>query len=136
VEFGPDDKFDNPRAIQIRLRNFDMSGLSEVGRKVRDLFSQGSPTSDRVHRLANDAFLDSFANAMVGTLGGKVGLAPRLYLKKLVDILDRIEQFPDFDPRKDYGLALADAELSLEERAVAVSTDSSVVSVEDIKLKL
>jgi len=36
------------------------------------------------------------AQAMVGALGGKVGLAPRLYLKKLVgDVLDRIEQFPD-----------------------------------------
>jgi hypothetical protein len=136
VEFGPDDKFDNPRAIQVRLRNFDLSGLGEVGRKVRDLFAEGSPASDRVRRLANDSFLDGFASAMAGALGGKVGLAPRLYLKKLVDILDRIEQFPDFDPRKDYGLALADAELTLEERAVAASTDSPAVSVEDIKLKL
>jgi hypothetical protein len=57
---------------------------------------------------------------MVGALGGKVGLAPRLYLKKLVgDVLDRIEQFPDFDPRKHYGLTLAGAELSLEERAAS-----------------
>ena len=73
---------------------------------------------------------------MVGALGGKVGLAPRLYLKKLVDVLDRIEQFPDFDPRKDYGLALADAELSLEERAVSSSTGSAASGVDDIKLKL
>ena len=48
VEFGPDDKFDNPRAIQIRLRNFDMSGLEEVGRKVRDLFEEGSSATDRL----------------------------------------------------------------------------------------
>ena len=136
VEFGPDDKFDNPRAIQVRLRNFDMSGLNEVGRKVRDLFAEGSPAADRVHQLASDAYLEAFANAMVGALGGKVGLAPRLYLKKLVDVLDRIEQFPDFDPRKDYGLALADAELSLEERAVASSTGSAASGVDDIKLKL
>ena len=136
VEFGPDDKFDNPRAIQIRLRNFDMSGLNEVGRKVRDLFAEGSLAADRVHQLASDAYLEAFANTMVGALGGKVGLAPRLYLKKLVDVLDRIEQFPDFDPRKDYGLALADAELSLEERAVASLTGSAAFGVDDIKLKL
>ena len=79
--------------------------------------------------LANDAYLEALAHAMVGALGGKVGLAPRLYLKKLVgDVLDRIEQFPDFDPRQHYGLTLAGAELSLEERAAS--------SVDDIELKL
>ena len=136
VEFGPDDKFDNPRAIQVRLRNFDMSGLDEVGRKVRDLFAEGSPAAERVRQLASDGYLEAFAHSMVGALGGKVGLAPRLYLKKLVDVLDRIEQFPDFDPRKDYGLSLSDAELTLEERAVASSAGSAGVGVDDIKLKI
>jgi hypothetical protein len=66
---------------------------------------------------------------MIGKLGGKVGLAPRLFLKKLVgDVLDRTEQFPDFDPRKHYELTLAGAELSFEERAAS--------SVDDIELKL
>ena len=38
---------------------------------------------------------------MTGSLGGKVGVAPRIFLKKLVaDVLDRIDQFPDFDPRR------------------------------------
>jgi hypothetical protein len=129
VEFGAEDRFDNPRAVQIRLRNLDIRGLIEVGRKVRDLFADGSPCSERVRLLANDAYLEALAHAMVGALGGKVGLAPRLYLKKLVgDVLDRIEQFPDFDPRQHYGLTLAGAELSLEERAAS--------SVDDIELKL
>jgi len=136
VDFGLNDKFDNPRAIQIRLRNFDLLGLNEVGAKVRDLFAEGSPAANRVHQLASDVFLEDFAKATVGALGGKVGLAPRLYLKKLVDVLDRIEQFPDFDPRKDYGLSLAEAELSLEERAVATSTNSPDLVVDDIELKL
>lgn len=129
VEFGPEDRFDNPRAVQVRLRNFDINGLIEVGRKVRDLFAEGSPCEERIRSLADDAYLDTLAQSMVGALGGKVGLAPRLYLKKLVgDVLDRIEQFPDFDPRKHYGLTLAGAELSLEERAAS--------SADDIELKL
>ena len=53
------------------------------------------PPTERIRQLASDAYLEAFAHAMVGALGGKVGLAPRLYLKKLVDVLDRIEQFPD-----------------------------------------
>jgi hypothetical protein len=129
TEFGPEDRFDNPRAVQIRLRNFDIQGLVEVGRKVRDLVAEGSSAEDRIRQLADDAYLESLARAMVGALGGKVGLAPRLYLKKLVgDVLDRIEQFPDFDPRKHLSLTLAGAELSLEERAAT--------SVNDIELKL
>jgi len=129
VEFGPDNRFDNPRAVQIRLRNFDIHGLIEVGQKVRDLVADGSPAEDRIRQLADDAYLETLARAMVGALGGKVGLAPRLYLKKLVgDILDRIEQFPDFDPRKHFALTLAGAELSLEEKAAS--------SVDDIELKL
>lgn len=50
---------------------------------------------------------------MVGALGGKVGLAPRLFLKKLVgEVLDKIEQFSDFDPRKHYALTLGGAEFT------------------------
>lgn len=91
VEFAKEDRFDNPRAVQIRLRNFDMHGLIEVGRKVRDLVAEGSSAEGRIRQLADDRYLEALAQAIVGALGGKVGLAPRLYLKKLVgDILDRI----------------------------------------------
>jgi hypothetical protein len=129
VEFGPEDRFDNPRAVQIRLRNFDTDGLIEVGRKVRDLVADGSPAEERIRQLADDAYLKTLAHAIVGALGGKVGIAPRLYLKRLVgDILDRIEQFPDFDPRKHFDLTLAGAELSFEERAAS--------SVDEIQLEL
>jgi hypothetical protein len=129
VEFGPEDRFDNPRAVQVRLRNLDLHGLVEVGRKVRDLFADGSLAEDRIRSLIDDDYLELLARAMIGKLGGKVGLAPRLFLKKLVgDVLDRTEQFPDFDPRKHYELTLAGAELSLEERAAS--------SVDDIELKL
>ena len=40
---------------------------------------------------------------MTGKLGGRVGVAPRIFLRKLVgELLDRIDQFEDFDPRSDY----------------------------------
>ena len=54
---------------------------------------------------------------MAGRLGGQVGVAPRLFLKKLVgDVLDRVELFDDFDPRRDYQLTVVDSELSDVER--------------------
>jgi hypothetical protein len=42
------------------------------------------------------------AGNLAGKLGGKVGVAPRLFLKKLVgDVLDRIEEFPRINPEAD-----------------------------------
>ena len=53
-------------------------------------------------------------------VGGRVGVAPRVFLKKLVaDVLDRVDQFADFDPRKHYALTVSAGELSEEERNAA-----------------
>ncbi len=55
----------------------------------------------------DNAYIGELARAVTGKLGGKVGVAPRIFLKKLVaDVLDRVEQFADFDPRRDYALTL------------------------------
>ena len=59
---------------------------------------------------------------MAGEFGGRVGIAPRLFLRKLVDVLDKIDQFPDFDPYTDYEVKIASTELSEAERA-ALSAD-------------
>ncbi len=61
-----------------------------------------------------------------------MGVAPRVFLKKLVsDVLDRIDQFPDFDPRRDYALTLADQELTPAERNAR-----DAKSVDDIELDM
>ena len=121
TDFGSDPRFDNPRAPQIRLRGFDIDSLVEVGRKVRDIYAVGSTAPDRVASLCGDSYVRTLAVAVSGSLGGKVGVAPRLFLKKLVsDVLDRIDQFPDFDPRRHYELTISNAEMTDAERAVSV----------------
>jgi hypothetical protein len=46
-----------------------------------------------------------------------------VFLKKLVtDVLDRVDQFPDFDPRKHYALTVSPGELSEQERNAAAVT--------------
>ena len=68
---------------------------------------------------------------MAGKLGGKVGIAPRLFLKKLVaDVLDRIDQFEDFDPTKHYQLTINSSEMT------AIEQESQAQSVDDIELNL
>ena len=107
VDFSADGRFDNPRAVQLRLKSFDQSLLREVGLRVRAIYTQGPGANERIAALANDAVLSRLAEGLCGRLGGKVGVAPRLFLKKLVaDVLDRIDQFPDFDPSRDYQLTV------------------------------
>jgi len=131
VDFQTDARFDNPRAVQLRLTTFDHDRLVEVGTKVRDLFAADCQSPERVRSLANAEYLDTLARALAGKLGGKVGIAPRLFLKKLVsDILDRIDQFDDFDPRQHYQLTLANNEMTSVER------EAQAQSVDDIELDL
>jgi len=117
TDFGTDARFDNPRAVQIRLPGFDHLSLLSLGVKVRDLYVGGSAVPDRVLARVDDAYLGDLATAVAGRLGGKVGIAPRIFLKKLVaDVLDRVDLFEDFDPRGDYALTVDSAELTDVER--------------------
>lgn len=132
VDFSTDVRFDNPRAVQIRLKGFNLASLEEVGVKVRDLYVQNSSVPERISRLADNAYIADLANAVTGNLGGKIGIAPRIFLKKLVgDVLDRVDQFDDFDPREHYALTISDTELTDVERASKAAS-----SVDDIELDL
>lgn len=122
TDFTRDPRFDNPRAPQLRLTGFDIDRLVELGGRVRELFCSGIESADRVRDTADDQFLRRFAEAVAGGLGGKVGIAPRLFLRKLVDVLNVIELHPDFDPYTDYDFTINDAELSAAERE-ALSAD-------------
>lgn len=130
VDFGTDRRFDNPRAVQIRLAPFDQGSLVAVGKRVRDIYAAMQPNETRLREVVGDAYIEDLARAVAGGLGGKVGVAPRLFLKKLVaDVLDRVDLHPDFDPRQHYSLTLAENEMTANERAAAGAS-----SVDDIEL--
>ena len=130
TDFTTDTRFDNPRAVQIRLPGFSRELLKEVGSTVRNLYVDGATrasesasswtttTSRRSRRPLPDCWEDR-------------SVAPRVFLKKLVgDVLDRVDQFDDFDPRRDYKLTVSLGELNDVERNAA----SGAASVDDIKL--
>ena len=130
VDFTTDPRFDNPRAVQIRLPGFDLEKLQLVGSRVRDVYATHCTNAERILRLANDVYIADLGTAVAGALGGKIGITPRVYLKKLVgEVLDRIDQFPEFDPHQHYALTVADAELTEVERNARAAT-----RVDDIEL--
>jgi hypothetical protein len=132
VDFTTEPRFDNPRAVQIRLPGFDLEKLRLVGSIVRDIYAAHCPNAERIVRLADDPYIADLSAAVVGALGGRIGITPRVYLKKLVgEVLDRIDQFPEFDPRQHYALTIADAELTEVER-----NTRAAVGVDDIELNV
>lgn len=131
TDFNTDARFDNPRAVQIRLPGFSQDLLREVGATVRNLYANGSESGERVSELVDDDYIATLASAVSGSLGGQVGVAPRVFLKKLVgDVLDRVDQFDDFDPRQHYKLTVSDGELNDVERNAA----AAATSPDDIEL--
>ncbi|MDX3547194.1 BREX system ATP-binding protein BrxD [Streptomyces europaeiscabiei] len=133
TDFMTDARFDNPRAVQLRLPGFTVESLTELGGRVRDIYARDSAAADRVHTAVDDTYIAELARAVAGGLGGKVGIAPRLFLKKLVsDVLDRVDQFTDFDPHQHYALTLNTAELTEVERNAATPSNRA----DDVPLDL
>jgi hypothetical protein len=131
TDFATDARFDNPRAVQIRLPGFDLDALVQVGARVRDLFAEQATQGARVRMVVDNAYLENLARAVAGRLGGRAGVAPRIFLKKLVaDVLDRVDQFADFDPRRHYAPTIDEQEMSVAERASA-----GAASVDDVELE-
>ena len=131
VDFNVEARFDNPRAVQIRLPGFTLDLLSEVGARVRDIYAEGVADKPQFLTRVDNKYITQLATAVTGKLGGKVGVAPRIFLKKLVDVLDRVDQFEDFDPYVNYPLTVNDSELTIAERESA-----GAAGVDDIKLDL
>ncbi|MGW5613094.1 BREX system ATP-binding protein BrxD [Streptomyces sp. NPDC003877] len=131
TDFTTDPRFDSPRAVQLRLAGFDLERLGELGRRVRDLYAGAARNPERIGQRVDDAYLMELATAVTGGLGGKVGVAPRVFLRKLVaDVLDRVDEFDDFDPRKHYALTISDGELTQVERNAAVGARADDIDLE------
>ncbi|MFD3676461.1 BREX system ATP-binding protein BrxD [Streptomyces sp. NPDC058613] len=130
TDFTTEPRFDSPRAVQLRLQGFDLPRLGELGTTVRDLYQEAAAHPDRVAARVGDRYINELATAVTGGLGGQVGVAPRVFLRKLVaDVLDRVDEFEDFDPREHYALTVTDTELTEVERNAAAG-DAGDIALE------
>ena len=122
VTFDADAKFDNLRAPQVRLMPFTEERLLEVGRRVLQLYP--ATGGARVQQVVDDRFLSALVTHVTAGFGGKVSVAPRIFLRELVDVLDRVDQHPDYDPLTHYRFQLEEGQLSSEELAAQRGTDN------------
>ncbi len=115
VNFDNDGRFDNLRAPQVRLSAFTDERLLTVGTRIRDLYP--AKNADRVAQRVDDRFLRALVAQVTAGFGGKVSLAPRLFLRELIDVMDRVDIHEDYDPATHYRLELEDGKLTAEELA-------------------
>lgn len=116
VSFGDDARFDNLRAPQVRLLPFTEDRLLTVGRKVRDLYP--AKHQERLEAKIDDSFLRALVGQVTRGFGGSVAVAPRLFLRELIDVLDRVDQHEAYEPAAHYKLDLDDeTKLTPEELA-------------------
>lgn len=130
VAFDADPRFDNPRAVQLRLTSFDEERLFEVACKVRALFPAEHP--GRIAAKVNDDLLRGVIAQVTGQLGKQTGIAPRLFLKKLVDLMDKVDLHDEFDPVVHGRITISPQEMTAEEAASAGVTRS----IDDIVLDM
>jgi hypothetical protein len=129
LPWNPTPGFVNAKAVQIGLEPFSIEKMIEVGQKVRDLYP--SDAEDRIAARVTDAVIEKLARGVAGKLGGKIGIAPRIFLMRLVDLIDYVDQHEAFDP-EDYPLVIQATQMTEEERTAA----GIERTVDDIELDL
>ena len=109
ARFGDDPRHDNLRAPQVRLLPFDRARLLEVAERVAAIYPAEAP--ERVRSRVTREVLERIVDAVATGFGGRVEVAPRVFLRDLVDVCDKVDQFDDYDPATGYGLQVDEAEL-------------------------
>lgn len=110
----------NPRQPQIILTKFDARKLEQVAEKVIEIYSRAYTGVDRGR--VSHRFIRAMIEKLTNKFSGRVDVIPRIFLKELVDVLDKCELYEDFDPWANYQFDARHlkGELKEEEEAVMV----------------
>ncbi|MDD1723519.1 MAG: BREX system ATP-binding protein BrxD [Methanospirillum sp.] len=110
--------FSNPRQTQIVLKSFDARKLEEVALRVTGIYATayGEVDRDRIsHR-----FIHTMVERVCSHFGGRVDVVPRIFLREFVDLLDKCDIYPEFDPMISYDLSPDSVKSVLTEEEKAV----------------
>ena len=97
---SPDDPFPNPELPQIVLPRFDGTKLQAVASKVLRIYEAAYGATDR--QRVSDVFLEFMIAEVTSKFGGRVDVVPRQFLRDLVNVLDKVRQYPEYDPDTEY----------------------------------
>ena len=99
TDFAGDPRFDNPRAVQVRVMTFDHAVMVSLGINVRDLYADGTDAADRIPPWSTIRTCNCWRRRSGDRSTGRLASRRAGVLRKLVaDVLDRVDQVPDHDP--------------------------------------
>ncbi|MCA9719566.1 MAG: DUF2791 family P-loop domain-containing protein, partial [Myxococcales bacterium] len=119
---------------QINLRPFDRERLRAAARKLRALYVSGHGAAT-VEQKIDDAFIDGLVDSVTTGLKGHVGLVPRHFMREFIDIMDLVEQQPEFDPMSQVKQPYKARELNDAEKAV-IANGGSMISPDEMSDEL
>lgn len=112
---NPDDPFPNPELPQVVLPRFNSYKLNTVATKVLDIYegAYGPVDRDRV----SDLFIEFMIAEVTSKFGGRVDVIPRQFLRDFINVLDKVQRYPEYDPNAEYEFEReAAAELTAQEQ--------------------
>ena len=95
-----DDEPDNLRQAQVRLKPFNAERLLQVAERIVELYPADHP--DRVRQKLSPQLLQAFVDRVTVGFGGRIEVAPRIFLRELVHAMDLVDQHPSYEPGRDY----------------------------------
>jgi hypothetical protein len=91
------------RQAQLELRPFDRPRLREVAMKLRQVFP--AQNHIQIQTKVTPDYVDRLVDAVSAGFKGDVGVVPRQFLRRFVDVLDLAVEHPDFDPAAEVGFS-------------------------------
>lgn len=115
IRFETSGGFASLRQPQLELKPFDAARLRSVALKLRELYLASDRA--RMDRVVTPELVDHLVAKVTEGFRGDVGVVPRQFLRRFVNLMDLVDEHPDYDPYEAEGLVVA--ELSEEERRLA-----------------
>ncbi len=94
------------RQPQLALTPFDRPRLEEVALRLRELYPASNP--HRIEAKVTRAVIDALVAKVTEGFRGDVGVVPRQFLRRLVDLMDLVEEDPAFEPGPEAVLNVAE----------------------------
>ncbi|MFO0605014.1 MAG: BREX system ATP-binding protein BrxD [Polyangiales bacterium] len=91
---------------QLALTPFDRARLKEVALKLRGMYLDGDRA--RLEARVSPAFIERLVDSVTEGFKGDVGVVPRQFLRRFVNVLDLVGEDADFDPMAALGFTPAE----------------------------
>ncbi|ACY13240.1 BREX system ATP-binding protein BrxD [Haliangium ochraceum] len=117
VRFIKQGGFASRRQPQLELHPFDSQRLSAVALLLRGLYLRVAEEPARVDERVTEAFIGRMVEEVTKGFRGDVGVVPRQFLREFVSQMDRVDEFEECDPMRDWNFQ-TDALRPEEERAM------------------